>query len=80
MLIADLRAKLDDEATLAAHSSGAAPVYLYNNEVRAVQVGKDHIWVNIHTSHSMYRCDFTAFCRKCGSVSSIYDTLKLREP
>ena len=51
VLTADLRAKLDDEATLAAHSSGAAPVYLYNNDVRAVQVGKDHIWANIHTSH-----------------------------
>ena len=42
-LTADLRAKLDAEATGAAHSSGSAPVYLYNNDVRAVQVGKDHM-------------------------------------
>lgn len=75
-----MRAKFESETIAAAHSSGSAPVYLYSNDVRAVQVGKDHIWANIHASHSIYRCDYTAFCRKCGSVSSTYGASKLREP
>ena len=79
-LTQELRDNLTGECYAAAHSAGAAPVFLYNNDVRAVLVHPGHIWGKIHRSHEMYRCDFTAYCRRCGSSSSSYATTKLKDP
>ena len=46
------------------------PKFMYRKGFSAVHVVEGDPWHGLHPSHIMKRCDFTAFCTRCGSSSS----------
>ena len=51
-------------------ASGTMPVFLYNQDVRSINVREGHPWHGMDRSHSLMRCDHTIFCVQCGGTSS----------
>ena len=70
----------DRKVSKAMQASRTGPKLMYRNELRAVHVKPGDSWHSIHRSRVMKRCDYTAFCSKCGSASSGNHTQGLHDP
>ena len=79
-LTQDLKEHLRSEEYAAAHKSSSTPTLLYGNNIEHVRVHKAHPWARVHRTHDLWRCDMTAYCRKCGSVSNTNSTKVMRDP
>lgn len=55
---------------LAMSASGTMPVFMYNIDVRSVNVPVGHPWHGMDRSHSLLRCDNTIFGTQRGGASS----------
>ena len=79
-LTQDLKDQLRTEEHAAAHSSSSKPTFLHGNNIEDVHVHEAHPWARVHKTHDLWRCDMTACCRKCGSVSNTNSTKRMRDP